>query len=178
MSQPDAIGSDRFLLCLGIMFKHPGLLTSFDYIGAHHYSLTWCCEARQHLFTQQDHVDLVRAQILRACQEAEIEVIADCFMPDHLHQLIHGRSPTANADLFIRKAKQYSGYYFKKSFGAAVWQRYGHDHFVRNTGEVKAIAQYIIENPVRAQLVQRAEEYPFTGSQIYTREELFRWAYS
>jgi len=77
------------------MWKRPYLLRDFDYLGMHHYLFTWCCDYREPLFTQQDHVDLVREQILRSCREAEFEVIAYCYMPDHVHQLVHGRSPTS-----------------------------------------------------------------------------------
>ena len=160
------------------MWKHPHLLRGFDYIGRHHYSLTWCCEVPEPVFTQPDRVDLVRAQILRACRESEFEVIADCFMPDHVHKVVHGRTPTADGRKFIKLAKQYSGFYFKQAFKQRLWQRYGYDRFVRDDGDVKKIVQYIIENPVRAGLVTSVDQYPFIGSHIYTREELIKWAYS
>ena len=35
--------------------------------------------------------------------------------------------------------------------------------------------KYIIENPVRAGLVADAREYPFWGSQVYTREQLLEY---
>src|SRR5690606_6802838 len=99
----------------------------FDYIGMYYYSLTWCCHRRQALLVQEDRVDLIRAQILRACTECEFEVIVDCYMPDHLHQLVHGRTPSADARAFIGLGKQYSGFYYQKAFQHRVWQRYGHD---------------------------------------------------
>jgi len=160
------------------MWKHPHLLRNFDYIGMHYYSITWCCDDRKPLFTQPDRVDLVRAQILRACKDSEFEVIVDCFMPDHVHKLVRGRTSTADGKKFIRLAKQYSGFYFKQAFDQRLWQRYGMDRLVRNDGDIRAIAQYIIENPVRAGLVSRPEDHPFTGSHIYTLEQLIEWAYS
>ena len=160
------------------MWKHLHLLRDFDYVGEHHYLLTWCCEGREPVFTEPDRVDLVRQQILRACHESEFEVIADCFMLDHVHKLVRGRTPTADGRKFIHRAKQYSGFYFKKAFKQRLWQRYGHDRFVRNDGDVKPIVRYIIENPVRAGLVTRVEDYPFIGSHVYTREELIQWTYS
>lgn len=158
------------------MWKHPHPLQHFDYIGKHHYSFTWNCVTRDPVFTQADRVDLVRSQILRACRESELEVIVDCFMPDHVHQLARGRTATADGRKFIRLAKQYSGFYFKQEFKMRLWQRYGHDRVVR-TGDLTRSAQYIIENPVRAGLVARPEDYPFIGSQTYTVEELIKWAY-
>jgi len=43
-------------------------------------------------------------------------------MPDHLHQLVHGRALTSDAKRFILLAKQYSGYYYKKAFKQRLWQ--------------------------------------------------------
>ena len=120
----------------------------------------------------------MRAQVLRACQESDIEVIIDCFMPDHVHKLVRGRTPSADARKFIKRAKQYSGYYFQREFKLRLWQRYGRDQVIWNSGDAPRVAQYIIENPVRAGLVKRPEDYPFTGSQIYSLEELLKWAYS
>jgi putative transposase len=155
---------------------HPAPLRNFDYIGMHYCSLTWCCYLRQTLFTQRDRVHLVRGQILRACEEAEIEIIVDCYMPDHLHQLIHGRSPTADGRKFIRKAKQYSGFHFAQQFEARLWQRFGQDRVLWNDRDIQRVVRYIIENPVRAGLAQRAQDYPFIGSHTHTLEELLKWA--
>jgi putative transposase len=169
---------DRLLLDPPIMFKHLHLLRDFDYMGMHHYSLTWCCDARDLVFTQRDRVALVRDQILRACRESELEVIVDCYMPDHVHQLVRGRTPSANGRKFLHLGKQYSGFYFKQAFNKRLWQRYGHDELLTDYDDVKSVARYIIENPVRAGLVKRIEDHPFTGSHVYSFEELIRWAYS
>ena len=87
---------------------------------------------------------LVLQQFLRACIEAKIEIIAYCFMPDHVHQLVKGIC---------------------------------HDRWLRKDEEPRTIVRYIIENPVRAKLVEKAEDYPFTGSQRLTIAELKEWAY-
>lgn len=154
------------------------MLVGFDYVGVRYYSLTWCCENREPLFVQQDRVDLVREQILRACKESEFEITVDCYMPDHLHQLAHGRTATANGRKFVSRAKQYSGYYFSKQFKRRLWQRYGYDNIIPVDEDIRPIAQYIIENPVKAGLVASAQDYPYIGSQIYCRDDLMSWAYS
>ena len=99
-------------------------------------------------------------------------------MPDHVHQLVHGRTPTADTRKFVRLAKQYSGFYYAKAFQDRLWQRYGRDDVSREDDDIKPIARYIVDNPVKAGLVARAQDYPFTGSHIYTIEELVEWAYS
>jgi putative transposase len=157
---------------------HPQPLRNFDYKGLTFYSLTWNCDYRQPFFTQPDRVTLVRAQFLRACAETGMEIDAYCFMPEHVHQLVHGVSLASDAKDYIRRAKQYSGFYFKKEFQQKLWQRYGYDHILRRDDEPRLTVKYIIENPVRKGLVARPEDYPYTGSAIYTMEQLLEWAYA
>ena len=68
--------------------------------------------------------------------------------------------------------KQYAGYYFKKSTGAMLWQRYGYEHVLRSELERATTIRYILDNPLRAGLATRLEDYPFLGSERYTLEEL------
>jgi putative transposase len=157
--------------------KHIGPLRSLDYTGFVHCSLTWCCESRKALFLQKESVDLVQLQFLRAATENEIAIIAYCFMPDHVHQLVTGTSLTADVRQYMRKAKQYSGYYYSQAFGERLWQRYGHDHRLRQIDDPHAVARYILANPVVDGLVNRIEEYAHTGSTIYSVDELVKWAY-
>jgi REP element-mobilizing transposase RayT len=50
------------------------------------------------------------------------------------------------------------------------WQKQGYDHVLREhertRGAFAAVAHYIIENPVRAGLVERAEDWPYSGSLV------------
>ena len=151
---------------------------SFNYIGIQHYFVTWSCHEHQPRFTQRDRVDLVREQFLRALQETNVADIAHCFMPDHVHQLVKGTHAETDAKLYMRKAKQYSGFYFTKTFQMKLWGGKGFDRFIRDAYEYRAAVKYIIENPVKAGLVKRVEDYPFTGSSTHTIEELMEIAYT
>ncbi|HET6956287.1 MAG TPA: transposase [Vicinamibacterales bacterium] len=153
--------------------RSPGHLKTFDYLGQHRYSLTFCTERRQALFTTRDVVDMVLEQISRAAVECRFEIIAYCAMPDHLHLLSEGQRPDSDAKRFIARAKQYSGYYYKQAHGSALWQRYGFEHVLRDEELALVVAKYILENPVRAGLVKRVEDYPFVGSMVYPLNELF-----
>src|SRR5262245_26774765 len=99
----------------------PPRLKHFDYTGFHRYSLTFCTDQRRRVFTDQRVVDLVLSQISRAANERGFEIPAYCFMPDHLHLLLHGQSEVADCKKFIILAKQYSGYYYSKAIGGKLW---------------------------------------------------------
>ena len=99
-------------------------------------------------------------------------------MPDHVHQLVKGNSPTADGKRYIRKARQYSGFYFKRHCGVRLWQDGpGFNRVLLDDFEVRTAVGYVIENPVRAGFVNKVEDYPFTGSSKHTMNELLEIAY-
>ena len=146
---------------------NPGHLPSFDYVGLHRYFLTFCTHARNSLFTSAERVDLVHGQILRAATEESAAIIVACYMPDHLHLLIQMETESSDCLRFISRAKQYSGFHFKKGFGEPLWQRYGYERIMRDNEQTLVVAKYILENPVRAGFAMRAEDYPFSRSERY-----------
>jgi len=158
--------------------KHPEPLRAFDYIGAHRYFLTWCCFERQALFGDPQVVAMALSQILRACEPCGIEIIAYCFMPDHLHLLVEGVRPDANGRQFFKLAKQYAGYAHSKAFGRRLWQRYGYEHVVRSDQTSRAVSRYILENPIRARLANTAGDWPYSGAPTTSLTALIEWAYS
>jgi putative transposase len=66
------------------------------------------------VFIDGDIVDLVLRQILRAGTEKRFVVLAYCFMPDHLHLIVGGAADDSDCKSYIKAAKQYSAYSYKK----------------------------------------------------------------
>lgn len=158
--------------------RHPIRLKTFDYIGPHRYSLTFCTDSRRQHFVSADAVKLVKSHILRTANNQAFAIIVYCFMPDHLHLLVEGRSAEADLKLFMTLAKQSSRFYFAKTFHARLWQRYGFERVLRREEKTALVARYILENPVRAGLVRTIEEYPFVGSSVYSLKELIEFIQS
>jgi putative transposase len=145
----------------------PGHLASFDYIGLYRYFLTFCTHRWRQHFVEPEHVELVYRQILRSANDTGFAIVAYCFMPDHLHLLIEGQSENSDCREFIKRAKQFSGFFYKQTFGTHLWQRYGFERVLRNDEGTLSVARYILENPVRSGLVERVEDYRFVGSSVY-----------
>ena len=122
-------------------------------------------------------VELVATQFLRAASDEEFAIIVSCFMPDHVHSLVEGQRDDSDLKKFIARAKQYSGFEFGKRKEGRLWQRYGYEHVLRNEEDTRAIAAYILENPVRAGLVESVDDYPHVVSSVYTRRELLDFVY-
>jgi putative transposase len=152
--------------------ERPEHLKTFDYIGLHQYFLTFCTHERARLFVKADVVELVRTQIERACADYRVAVIAYCFMPDHAHLLVEGQAEDSDCRQFISRAKQYSGFHYRAKYGRRLWQRYGFEHVLRNEEAAVSVARYILENPLRGRLVERVDDYAFSGSSAYTVEQV------
>ena len=150
-----------------VLRPHPQHLANFPYIGKHRYSLRFCTNRRARVFCEAKRVTLVLSQIVRAASECDIAVVAYCFMPDHLHLLVQGQTDSSDCKRFIARAKQYSGFYYWREFGQQLWQRYGFERVLREDETTEVVARYIVENPMRAGLVERVDEYPYMGSFVY-----------
>jgi REP element-mobilizing transposase RayT len=96
-------------------------------------------------------------------------------MPDHLHLAVEGRREDADLKIFIKRMKQFSGFYFKQAHGVTLWQRYGYEHVLRSNEDTKGVVRYILENPLRAHLARDVRDYPFFGSSEYSRAELLEF---
>jgi putative transposase len=93
-------------------------------------------------------------------------------MPDHVHLLLEGTADAADLRESVRVWKQLVGYAWKRRTNTQLWQIGFHDHVLRERDDTRAIVRYLLNNPVRAGLVQAASEYPWSGSSLYTFQEL------
>ena len=134
-------------------------LKTFDYLGFHRYFLTICTYERARLFVNDQSVELVLPQLSRTTDDQRFLVIAYCFMPDHVHMLVEGNHPTADFREFVRIFKQRSSFVWKQRNETALWQRSYFEHVLRNDEDTIGVAKYILEDPVRGNLVQRPEDY-------------------
>ena len=95
----------------------------------------------------------------QACSIHKYELLAFCLMPDHLHLLVRSQEGATGLRLFMRAMKSFC----TRTVGSKIWQKGFYEHVMRTGEDVKKTAEYIINNPVRKGLVQRAEDYQWGG---------------
>jgi len=114
------------------------------------------------MFTAADMVESCLACLREAARRHSFEIVAYCFMPDHLHVLVSGRAKSSLTQ-FAHLFKQLSGYRFKREHDAGLWQISYYDHVVRREDSLQQIVAYIWDNPVRAGLTENRLDYVFSG---------------
>lgn len=85
-------------------------------------------------------------------------------MANHVHVLL---LPQIAPSQLLKSLKGYTAREANRLLGrtgAPFWQRESYDHWVRDPAEWTRIAAYIEDNPVKAGLVSRAEEYRWSSA--------------
>lgn len=128
------------------------------------YSITVATRRRVPVFTD---IPFSRA-CLRILEEmslaAQVRVFAYCLMPDHVHLLLG--SPGESSLTYFVGAWKSQCYRERRSLGLdrPFWQRSFYDHILRSDDDLLETARYILDNPVRAGIVDSVGDYPFSGS--------------
>ena len=125
-----------------------------------YYFLTTSVAGRQPIFTDRECAIIVLDTVRWLRDASRFFVDAAVVMPDHLHlagQL--GESTLANV---MHTLKSYSANRLaSRGVGAPIWQRGYHDHALRDDEDYEVRIRYLLDNPKRAGLVQRVEDYPY-----------------
>ncbi len=95
---------------------------------------------------------------------------AFCIMPNHVHVLLTLLDVEKFSDLsdVMRKIKGVSAYEINKYLGkeGSVWAKESYDHLVRNDKEFNRVVDYILDNPVKAGLVDKQEDWPHSWREV------------
>ena len=152
--------------------RRPPRLADPEYVGATRIFLTMCTFERRRYFTSRVSIDIVLRQLLRTSLTCAVEIIAYCFMPDHLHALVAGTSEGSNLHQFFQRFRQQSGFHHQSTAGQRLWQEGYFDRSLRKEDDTFDVVSYILGNPIRAGLCATAVEYEFCGSSRYSLHEI------
>ncbi len=134
----------------------------------HGFSVTLTTAERVRIFIKPEAVQACLTALKHSAARYEAKVYAYCFMPDHLHLLASSADGVSFID-FIRHFKQLSSYRLSRRshIGRPPWQSRFYDYALRSDEDVVSAARYIFDNPVRAGVVAKAGDYPYSGSFVW-----------
>jgi REP element-mobilizing transposase RayT len=123
-----------------------------------------CTLRRTPAFANDLVVSTARRQFLQCADELQFAVFAYVFMPDHLHGLVEGSSATSDFQGFCYRLRRRTSSACRPIIREGLWQNGYHERVLRGPRGTEAIVAYIVNNPVRAGLTVRAEDYPYSWS--------------
>ena len=87
-------------------------------------------------------------------------------MPDHVHFFFAGTAESKPLTTAIGKWKEWTAKRIQNETGSLppLWQPEFFDHVLRSDESRSEKWGYVFENPVRAGLVERAEDWPYSGA--------------
>ncbi len=126
-----------------------------------------CVFGRRSAFDDPSVVTLVLRELLRTARECGVEIVAYCFMPDHVHFLAEGLTAASDTARCIRLFRQRTGLLYRRTRGDRLWQEGFFDRVLRSDDDTLGVVRYIVGNPVRAGLCDAVERFPFSGAGVY-----------
>jgi putative transposase len=129
------------------------------------FFVTTVCWQRMPLFKDAQKAELMMDILAHYQQEKKYVLHEFVIMPDHLHLLV-----TPESDLSLERTMQLikGGFSYRlgKMKKGLVWQESFTNHRVRDENDYERHASYVRMNPVRAGLVARAEDYPYSSASL------------
>ncbi|QCI14783.1 transposase [Pseudomonas putida] len=124
------------------------------------YLVTTATRNRTPLFNDFRLARAVVQQLRTSEENRMCKSLAWVLMPDHLHWLIELGNVGLSDLMCAFKSRSSCALYRAGVDRRHIWQPGFHDRALRREEDIKAVARYIIANPIRAGLVSRASEYP------------------
>jgi REP element-mobilizing transposase RayT len=144
-------------------------LNNFNYKGnSFVYFVTICTFKKNNHFEIDGLAKLIAEDLIyRKDVLKQIDLICYCIMPNHLHLLMN-LSESYEKDLlnWVKTFKRYTSKIIKEKHEIDnLWQRGFYEHVLRNNESIIEKANYIMENPIRKEIVKEVGDYPY--SQIF-----------
>ena len=140
-------------------------LNGFDYTGgSYFYFLTLCAADKKPLFKDAEIARFIIDEMELRRNRDEIILFCFCIMPDHVHMLLSlSKGYQKRLINWVSAFKRYSAKIIRKSYGVEqLWQKNFYDHVIRKEESLIKVAEYIVNNPVRKDIVREWKEYPYS----------------
>ena len=131
------------------------------------YFVTFCTHLRKPYLARDEVHAVFFAYTKRAHRDFDIAVGRYVIMPDHVHLFVRG-SQIFRLGPWVGHLKQT----LAKAAGLSrtkrrLWEEGFFDHVLRSDESYAQKWNYVLENPVRAGLVNSVEDWPYQGEIVY-----------
>lgn len=124
---------------------------------------------RQLLFRGTEDFQFYLALFLRYKQKFKVSLIHYCLMSNHTHMLMKCEETANGITKTMHGVQMVYARYYKKKYrrtGHVFEDRFKHFH-IETEAHLLECGRYIERNPVRAEMVKEASEYPWSSYRYY-----------
>nr|WP_262903425.1 transposase [Hymenobacter psoromatis] len=116
------------------------------------------------LWLRQPAVAQLVQQALHFYDSKQYTLVCYCIMANHVHlvaTLPDEAQPLAHT---LQALKGYTAKLGNQLLGrkGQFWQRESYDHLIRSTSELERVIAYVVDNPVKAGLIEDWQQWPYT----------------
>lgn len=122
------------------------------------------CMGGENWLQQAPIAELVRDSLLHG-RDTLYDLHAFCIMPNHVHVLLTIMREDIPFYKVLQRMKTYTAVRANRILnrvGKSFWQPESYDHLVRHKDSFERIIRYILQNPVKAGLVDNWEDWPYS----------------
>jgi putative transposase len=129
------------------------------------YFITTCTFKRRPILASMKVAKILSDEWENAHHRHGWAIGRDVIMPDHVHFFCSAELDAKTLPTFMQAWKQWTSKRMTRELGfsGSVWQEEFFDHVLRSSESYSQKWDYVKENPVRARLVARADEWPWQG---------------
>jgi putative transposase len=118
----------------------------------------------------RDYVSFLSA-MERACEKLPMRVLAFCLMPNHFHLVLWPRSDGDLGRWMFRVLNaQVQAYRLRNGTIGRIWQGRFKSFPIQTDGHLLTVLRYVERNPVRANLVEAAVDWPWSSARFWRQE--------
>ena len=129
------------------------------------FFVTICTIHRQKIRDSEAAHRAFEAYIRRARDEFGVAIGRYVMMPDHMHWFVRGRDDF-KLTLWVNELKRAISIALRATKKCPLWHPGFFDHVLRNDESYSQKWEYVRQNPARAGLVVRADEWPYEGELV------------
>lgn len=151
--------------------EKPHRLDKHCYVGRVNVMFTLCIKNRVPVFTKEEICSHFQHLLFDEAKKHGCDVIAYVFMPEHCHIILEGKKDNSPTLEVVKRFKQKTGFWFYQNRKGIRWQKDFYDHIIRQNKSLEKYISYLLENPVRKEIIADWHNYRFKGSMVYNFDE-------
>ncbi|MBN1918120.1 MAG: transposase [Verrucomicrobia bacterium] len=128
------------------------------------YLLTVNCAKRRRIFAETNRARIAVETFADYAARHGYGVLLYTVMPDHVHAIVAAHEGSSSLSELVSRWKTWCARKLRDiGVEGRVWQGEFFDHRIRSEASLGEKCEYVANNPVRAALIERAENWSHTG---------------